>query len=49
MLKLTAGDFCVVKKKAEIMGLLHNKDKLVEMLKVEQESREPTHRRIGFI
>ena len=49
MLKLTAGDFCVVKKKAEIMGLLQDKCKLIEMLNAEQESREPTHRRIGFI
>ena len=49
MLKLTAGDFCVVKKKAEIMGLLQDKCKLIEMLNAEQESREPTHRKIGFI
>lgn len=49
MLELTAGDFCVVKKKAEIMGVLHDKDKLIKMLNAEQESREPTHKKIGFI
>lgn len=49
MLKLSAGDFNVVKKKAEIMGISGDKDKLIEMLQNEQECREPQQRKIGFI
>ena len=49
MLKLSAGDFCVVKKKAEIMGISQDRNKLIEMLRNEQECREPQQRRIGFI
>jgi SpoVK/Ycf46/Vps4 family AAA+-type ATPase len=49
MLKLSAGDFNVVKKKAEIMGISGDKDKLIEMLQNEQECSEPQQRKIGFI
>ena len=49
MLKLSAGDFSVVKRKADIMGISGDKDKLIEMLQNEQECREPQQRKIGFI
>ena len=48
-LKLTPGDFKVVRQKADILGLLDNKEKLLEMLRGEQEHREPLRHKIGFI
>ena len=48
-LKLTPGDFSVVKKKAEIMGFSQNKEKIVAMLTAEQLYREPVHQKIGFL
>jgi len=47
---LAPGDFNVVRRKAEILGMLHNKNKLLEMLEQEQECREPIKKqKIGFI
>lgn len=48
-LKLTPGDFNVVRKKAEIMGFLQDEKKLISMLEEEQLYREPKHQKIGFI
>lgn len=45
---LTPGDFTVVKQKAEIMGLLDNKDEIIKMLELEQKQKAPISRKIGF-
>ncbi|MBO4520561.1 MAG: ATP-binding protein [Alphaproteobacteria bacterium] len=46
---LSPGDFEVVRKKAEILGMLNDKDALVKMLEDEQKNKAPVHHKIGFI
>lgn len=46
---LTPGDFVVVKDKAEILGLMENKDELIKMLELEQLNKAPVSKKIGFI
>ena len=46
---LTPGDFVVVKDKAEILGLMENKEELIKMLEMEQQNKAPVSRKIGFI
>lgn len=46
---LTPGDFVVVKDKAEILGLMENKEELIKMLELEQQNKAPVSRKIGFI
>ena len=46
---LTPGDFVVVKQKAEILGLMNNKEELVKMLEQEQQNKAPIQRKIGFL
>ena len=46
---LTPGDFAVVKQKAEILGLLDNKEELIKMLRMEQSNKKPISRKIGFL
>ena len=48
-LKLTPGDFNVVRRKADILGLLKKQDKIIEMLKQEQQYRISESTKIGFI
>ena len=46
---LAPGDFVVVKDKAEILGLMENKDELIKMLEIEQLNKAPISKKIGFI
>ena len=46
---LAPGDFAVVRQKAEILGLLDNKEELVKMLENEQLNKAPIQHKIGFI
>jgi len=50
MSRLTAGDFSVVRKKAELLGLLHQPGKLRNLLKDEESGKRGVgpERRIGF-
>lgn len=45
---LTPGDFTVVRKKAEIIGLLDNPDELARMLNQEASVKKKTTQQIGF-
>ena len=46
--ELTPGDFAVVKRRAEVLGMLEDRDALVTMLKEECEAKPGCVRRIGF-
>ena len=46
---LAPGDFVVVRQKAEILGLLDNREELIKMLEAEQLNKAPVSRKIGFI
>ncbi len=46
---LTPGDFAVVKKKAEILGVLKDSAVLIQLLQDEQKCKEPPHAKIGFL
>lgn len=46
---LAPGDFVVVKDKAEILGLMENKEELIKMLELEQLNKAPISKKIGFI
>ena len=46
---LAPGDFVVVKQKAEILGLLKDKNELIKMLEQEQLNKAPVHHKIGFM
>ncbi len=46
--ELTPGDFAVVKRRAELLGVLEDRDALVTMLNEECEAKPGSARRIGF-
>lgn len=46
---LVPGDFVVVKQKAEILGLLQNKNELIKMLEQEQKNKAPVQHKMGFL
>ncbi len=46
--ELTPGDFAVVKRRAELLGVLEDRDALLTMLKEECEAKPGCARRIGF-
>lgn len=46
---LSPGDFAVVKKKTEILGVMEDSSALIQLLKAEQKCKEPSHTKIGFL
>ena len=45
---LTPGDFSLVKNKAQILGVEKNRREIAAMLRLEQENKNISSRRIGF-